>query len=207
MNVKILMISLFTMVLLSGARPPEKNYKLAVKFYQKGELNKALEHVNFALRKKRTSEAMWLKGHILASLGNHQNALHFLRYRLSAQPKDDNLTAIGDCHFELGNYEDALIFYRKVMNQGPIEYYNLSASFYKLNSNDSALFYLAKAIESEPLNAEFIIGRAIVYQDEMRMDCACQDYQLACDLGQESACAALESRNCLSWRFVWAANH
>lgn len=149
---------------------------------------------------------MWLKGHILAPLGKHKNAIP-LRYRFPLLPVDANLIALGDCNFELGNYEEALIYYRKVKLVGAIEFYNVSASFYRLNTNDSALFYLNKALEIEPSNVDFLIGREIVLQDEMRMDCACQNYQLACDLGLESACAALESKNCLSWRIVWTSNH
>lgn len=194
---------LLSLVISTAARSPQKYYRQAERFYQKGELSKALEQVNFAIRKKKTREAMWLKGYILAALGKHQTAIQFLRYRLSVEPADDNLTAIGDCNFELGDYEEALNHYRKVKNRGPIEFYNLSACFYKLNANDSALFYLNSSIELEPTNADYFIARAIVYQDEIRMDCACRDFQNACDLGLESACEALENRNCISWRRIW----
>lgn len=202
--VKILIAAWIILLLLPGARSPEKNYRLAVKFCEKGELSKALGHVNSALRKNRTTEAMWLKGRILAYLGNHENAIYFLKYGMKAQPMDDNLIAIGDCHYELGNYEEALHYYRKVKHPGVTEYNNLAASFYHLNTDDSALVYLNMAIGIDSENPDTYFGRAVVYQDLLKMDCACRDYQKACDLGLESACDALEKENCLSWKSVWA---
>lgn len=139
----------------------------------------------------------------LANLGNHENAIYFLKYGLKAQPIDDNLTAIGDCNFELGKYEQALHYYRKVKSFGVTEYNNLAASFYHLNTNDSTLVYLNLAIEIDSENTDTYFGRAVVYQDILKMDCACLDYQKACDLGLESACEALESRNYLSWKQEW----
>lgn len=62
-TVKILITAWIILLFLSGARSSEKIYRLARKFYQKGDLNKALEHVNSSIRKNRNSEAMWLKGH------------------------------------------------------------------------------------------------------------------------------------------------
>lgn len=192
------------LMLLSSAGSLNRSYKLALKYYRKGEYSLALSKVNLAIAQDRTTEAMWLKGHILAAMKNYNRAVYFLGYKLShGNEPDENLTAMGDAYYELRKYDLARDCYRRVKQLGVLEYSNLGMAYYELNYHDSALYFLSKVIELDSANASVYYIRGIVHGDELRMGCACLDFQRACDLGVPNACEALERQNCLSWKKEW----
>ena len=195
---------LAVIVLFMAAKSVNKNYKLALKFYYKGEYSTALSKVDLAIAQGKTTESMWLKGYILAAMENHNRAVFFLGYKLKpGNEPDGNLIALGDSYYELGNYEMAKNCYQKAKELDMRGFNNLGTTYYRLNENDSAIYYWTRVIEMDSTKAFAYFGRGIAHDEEMRMGCACRDYQKACELGVANACEALEKQNCLSWKHEW----
>ena len=108
---KLFLIAMILTSLFVEATSVNRSYRQALRYYEKGELNKALEKVHLSLKQSKSKEAMWLKGHILVKMKSYTRAIAFLEYKLPhGNVPNAHLTALGDCYFELGNYERSLYY-------------------------------------------------------------------------------------------------
>lgn len=131
----------------------------AIKFYQQGQLDKALPLLKKYCQANRTDIEAWkLLSVIYGRLEQTADALRSLTHINKLKPGDaDILYLLGVANLEVGNPKQAINYLLSAENKGfnkPELYTQLANSYEQLQQIDAAINSLNKAIEIEPENFE-----------------------------------------------------
>jgi len=170
----------------------EVAYNLGVEFAEKSNMDAAHHYLNMALRMRSLAKYSYTKGLLWLSDEQWDHALTWFQKALDQGPdtvinRAEVLNCIGVCHKEMGNTEEALGFFRRVVNtpgQFPRwkTYYNMALLYYDEARYDDAELALRQVVEENPgyYRAYYKLGQ--IYRQREEYESAANNFKRALDL-------------------------
>jgi tetratricopeptide (TPR) repeat protein len=125
----------------------------------------------------------------------NKSTLSAITQALRVDPKAVALAQGGDNELRKGNYDDAIEYYKKAIEQSPsnADYYDKLGRAYNAKRDlDSALSSYNKAIELNPKNALYYMHRGLIHREMRNYDLAVDAYSKAIELDPKSVFYNLE---------------
>jgi protein O-GlcNAc transferase len=164
--------------------------RLALKYYQSGDLTQAESLLRKVLRDKPDSpEILHFLGILNSQLENHDLALEFLIKSLQYNTANaDTYLALGNIYMIKGKFEESVEYFKEVLRLNPnlVEVYDYLANIL-LNQKqfDEAIAYCQKALQINPKHANSYLGLGIVLQQKGELDEAIVCYQKALQINPQ----------------------
>jgi hypothetical protein len=73
-----------------------------------------------------------------------------LLFQVSGQNSPDNLKAMGDSKFDLGNYTDALGYWSQIPNPDAMICYKMSIAYHRIDDNENEIHWRKESIKHDP---------------------------------------------------------
>ena len=174
-------------------------YSRANQYLLNGELQKALEDVNAALKVTTRDDMSMLvdeyvlRAKIYTEMGKPAEALADLQEANRLSPSSPNvLKMLADAYYQTGDYANAKKYFLSLHRMNNIDYsaiLGLARTEFKLNNLGQASDYANQAVNLYPAEPAVYIGRAEVLSMMGRNGEAAQDLILALSLDGESGSA------------------
>ncbi len=170
----------------------EVAYNLALEFAAKGNQEAAYHYINLAIKLQPAAKYSHAKGLLLLSEERYQEALTLFLQALHQGAGDPNNevainNAIGVCYMQLNNPDQALEFFRKVVNAPGIvsrfeAYYNMGKIYMEQGKNIDAEYAFLKVIQENPgfYKAHMKMGQVFMAKEDYEQ--AAQYFQNSLDI-------------------------
>ncbi|MEI6088815.1 MAG: tetratricopeptide repeat protein [bacterium] len=156
-----------------------------------GDLTGAMKDLDLAIKyNPKNYSALYQRGLAKAQERNYEAAIRDYDKTLKLNPKlPDALFSRGFARYSLGDYYGAIDDYTRSldMNQSAAVFCNRAIANDDLGENIAAMRDYSKAILINPKFAEAYFNRGSLKFEENDVQGACQDWQIAADLGLEPA--------------------
>ncbi len=146
----------------------EAHKELAWVYLKNREYNKAIEHIDKALKISSFDDELYLlRGIYYEDTANIGLAIssyeQILKIMLKPARASNNL---GGIYFNNGDLDKAEMFFRRAIEFNPLlyePYLNLAKLYYKKNEVITAIFFYKKALSLNPNNSEISLNLAAIY--------------------------------------------
>lgn len=172
-------------------------YNQGIQFYQKGDLESALEQFKKSLENDpdngNTSHYL---ARIYYDMGQKQLALSYYKDAARFNENDSVSTlGIGQVYFDMGDQKNAMMYYNRALEMAPnyaLAYYNRGTLLGMQNKYIDALDDLNKSIDLDTTNGNAFVNRGLAYFYLKQMNSACRDWRKAAKMGFEKAQKAVD---------------
>ncbi len=139
---------------------PEVAYNMALEFASQGNMEGAHHYIALASKLRTDSKYSYTNGLFYLSGGKYHEALDYLQLAMKQGPGTQEnrlavLNAMGACHMELGENEEALKLFRQVVNSNGLfsryeSYYNMGVIYMREKKYLDAEAVFLKVIDENP---------------------------------------------------------
>ncbi|MBF0531980.1 MAG: tetratricopeptide repeat protein [Candidatus Omnitrophica bacterium] len=162
-----------------------------IKFYNKGNYERALEHFDAYLQDVdgQDADVLYLMAMCQVHQGDHKAAAVDLKKAEKLSPEDEDIIMeSAKCLFALENYSEALAYLKKATAIIPDDadvYYHLGTCYEKLDQIEDAKKNYKKAIDLSPREAVYYHALGFVYENSGNHKDAIVCFKKAMDLERE----------------------
>ncbi len=171
---------------------PEVAYNMALEFAGQGNMEGAHHYIALASKLRTDSKYSYTNGLFYLSEGKYHEALDYLQLAMKQGPGTQEnrlavLNAMGACHMELGENEEALKLFRQVVNSNGLfsryeSYYNMGVIYMREKKYLDAEAVFLKVIDENPRYYKAYNKLGIIKSTENKWGDAALNFKKALDL-------------------------
>jgi tetratricopeptide (TPR) repeat protein len=182
----------------------DKHYTKALRAYEQDQHQIALKHLEKSSKVNPSSvESILLKSEVLYTLHEYEKVVDLLK-GMKELPREYKII-LSESLYMSSQFEEAKESSKTLLNEedSAVIFNNIGASFYNEGVSDSAIYFIKKAIDADPLNGLYQFNLGAAYSDNDEADNACGQYFIASKLSYDEATEFYEDENCDSWKEQW----